>query len=239
MKLDGFKIKTEVNVHDLDYNEIAKASAILKYMQTCAESQLAEHGMSYLELKDIGRAFILSKVRLEISRALREGEPITAVTFPCESRGFSFLRCYGLEQGGVTVARAVSLWALIDTSNRSLVRVNDFELDLPLLPPIDLSFNRFKLPDSLIDVGGYGVHYGDVDRNMHMNNTKYPNMYSNYLPLLGKRIKSISINYLSEAKMGEKMRVLRAEAGDLYYFRTVKADGSVNSEAEIELCDIE
>lgn len=237
--MNGFKIKTEINVHDLDYNGIAKASAILKYMQTAADSQLAERGMSYTDLKGMGRAFILSKIRLEMNRALREGEPITAITFPCESRGYSFLRCYGLEQDGVTVARAVSLWALIDTNDRSLVKVNDFELDLPLLPPLDLAFNRFRVPDSAIDVGGYGVHYGDVDRNMHMNNTKYPNMYSNYLPLAGKRISSISINYMSEARIGEKMRVLRAEDGDLYYFRTVKSDGTVNSEAEITLCDIE
>ena len=236
--MNGFKIHTHINVHDIDYNGIAKASAILKYMQTAADSQLAEHGMSYEGLKGIGRAFILSKLKLEINKSFREGEPITAITFPCESRGFSFLRCYGIEQEGEVVARAVSLWALIDTNNRSLVKVKDFELDLPLLPPIDLYLDRFKLPDSLIDVGGYGVHYGDVDRNMHMNNTKYPNMYSNYLPLMGKRIKTVSINYLSEAPMGEKMRVLRADAGDMFYFRTVKANGAVNSEAEITLCDI-
>ena len=236
--MNGFRINTHINVHDLDYNGIAKASAILKYMQTAADSQLAERGMSYDELRGIGRAFILSKLKLEINRSFREGEPITAITFPCESRGFSFLRCYGIEQDGRVVARAVSLWALIDTNNRSLVKVKDFELDLPLLPPLDLAFDRFKLPDTLIDVGGYGVHYGDVDRNMHMNNTKYPNMYSNYLPLIGKRISTISINYLSEAPMGEKMRVLRSECDGRYYFRTVKADGTVNSEAEITLCDI-
>lgn len=236
--MKGFRIKTEINVHDLDYNGIAKASAILKYLQTAADSQLAEHGMSYDGLKGMGKAFILSKIRLEMDKPLREGEPIEAITFPCESRGYTFLRCYGLEQDGVTVARAVSLWALIDVSDRSLVKVNDFDLDLPLLPPLDMTINRFKLPSDLIDVGGYGVHYGDVDRNMHMNNTKYPNMYANYLPLMGKRISSISINYLSEARIGEKMRILRAEENGRYYFRSVKADGTVNSEAEITLCDI-
>lgn len=236
--MEGFKLNTCINVHDLDYNGIAKASSILKYMQTAAEAQLSERGMSYNELRGMGRAFILSKIRLELTKPFRDAEPITAITFPSESRGFSFLRCYGIEQEGVTVARAVSLWALIDTNDRSLVKVNDFNLDLPLLPPLDLTFNRFRMPDGLVDVGGYGVHYGDVDRNMHMNNTKYPNMYSNYLPLVGKRISSISINYLSEAKMGEKMRVLRAGADDRFYFRTVKSDGTINSEAEITLCDI-
>ena len=90
----------------------------------------------------------------------------------------------------------------------------------------------------MIDIGGYGVHYGDVDQNMHMNNTKYPDMYSNFLPLNGQMIKSICINYSNEAAMGEKLRVQRAEVNGKYYFRTIKGNGLTNSEAEIELCDI-
>lgn len=236
--MNDFRIKTSVNVHDVDYNGVAKASAVMSYLQSAADSQLVSNGMSYNELKGINRAFLLSRMKLEILSPLRENTPLTAITFPCESRGFSFLRCYALEADGVTVARAVSLWALIDTENRSLIKVDDFDLSLPTLPPIDLALTRIKLPEVMTDVGGYGVHYGDVDRNMHMNNTKYPDMYSNYLPLANKRIRSITINYTSEAKMGERLRVLRGEAGGLYYFRTVRGDGRINSEAEIELSNI-
>ena len=235
---NGYSIITSVNVHDVDYNGVAKASAVLKYLQTAADSQLNDNGMSYLQLRDMGRAFLLSRLKLEINEPIREGEPLRAITFPCESRGYSFLRCYALERDGITVARAVSLWALLDTNSHSLVRVNDFDLNLPLLPPLSLEMQRLRLPDVMTEVGNYGVHYGDVDRNMHMNNTKYPNMYSNFLPLDGKRIRSVTINYSNEAKMGERLKVLRAESEGLYYFRTVRADGRVNSEAEIELCEI-
>ena len=95
-----------------------------------------------------------------------------------------------------------------------------------------------KMPSTLIDVGGYGVHYGDVDQNRHMNNTKYPDMYSSFLPLNGKMIRSITINYAGEAEIGDKLRVQRAEEGGFFYFRTIRSDGKVNSEAQIELCDI-
>ena len=72
-----------------------------------------------------------------------------------------------------------------------------------------------------------------------MNNTKYPDMYSNFLPLGGKMIRSITINYSNEAQIGEKLRVQRGEENGFYYFRTVRSDGKVNSEAQIELCDID
>ena len=233
-----YKIKTVVDVHDVDYNGIAKTSSIMKYIQSAAQSQLTEGGMSYDELKSMNRAFILSRVKLEVLRPLYANIPLTAITYPCESRGYSFLRCYALESDGEIVAKAISVWALIDTSTKSLVKVNDFNLGLPTLPKNELILGAMKLPSNITDVGGYGVHYGDVDQNMHMNNTKYPDMYSNFLPLGGKMIKSITINYSNEAMIGEKLRVLRVQESGLYYFRTVRSDGKVNSEAEIELCDI-
>ena len=236
--MSEFRIKTEVNVHDVDFNGVAKTSSIMRYIQTAAQNQLTESGMSYDNLKSRGKAFILSKIKLEVLKPLTAHIPITAVTYPCESRGFSFLRCYSLECDGEIVARAISMWALIDTETHALVRVNDFDLGLPTLPQNGLIMESMKLPSSLIDIGGYGVHYGDVDQNMHMNNTKYPDMYSNFLPLKDKMIKSITISYVNEAAIGDKLRIQRAEEGGFYYFRTVRSDGKVNSEARIELCDI-
>jgi len=236
--MNAHRIDEIVNVHDVDYNGVAKTSSIMRYIQSAAQSQLTSNGMSYDELKDRHRAFILSRLKLEVIRPLRECTPLTAISYPCESRGYSFLRCYELLSDGETVARAISVWALIDTESRALVRVSDFELGLATLPPLDLAIGAMKLPSELTDVGSYGVHYGDVDRNMHMNNTKYPDMYSNFLPLAGKMISSIAINYTGEARLGEKLRVQRASIGDTYYFRTVRSDGKTNSEAEIKLVDI-
>ena len=233
-----YRMKCEVDVHDVDYNGIAKTSSIMKYIQSAAQCQLTESGLSYDNLKNANKAFVLSRIKLEVLKPLTEYTPLTATTYPCESRGYSFLRCYSLEADGEVVARAISVWALIDTESRALVKVNDFELGLTTMPQNELVLGPMKLPSSMTDIGGYGVHYGDVDRNMHMNNTKYPDMYANFLPLQNKMIKSITINYSSEAQIGEKLRVQRGEADGYYYFRTVRSDGKVNSEAQIELADI-
>ena len=144
-----------------------------------------------------------------------------------------------MERGGETIGRAVSVWALIDTESRELIRVNDFDLKLPTDEPNSLSLERFRLPANTIEVGKYKVCYGDLDQNRHMNNTRYPDMYSNFLPLCGKRIKSISINYFNEAPMGDTLTIQMASPDSgLYYFRSVRSDGKVNTEAQIELVDI-
>lgn len=232
-----FRTHIIADIHDVDPNGIVRASALMRYIQSAAQTQLTENGMSYDQLKEQKRAFILSRIKLEFTEPVRAYEPLVAVTYPCNSRGYSFLRCYALERYGVAVGKAVSVWALIDTDTRSLIKVNDFELGLETHEPHNLELNRFALPSVLQDVGTYTVNYGDLDQNRHMNNTRYPDMYSNFLPLDGMRIKSISINYKNEAPKGERLRVERAEDpdGKTFYFRTVRSDGLVNTEAEIRL----
>ena len=228
------------DIHDVDHNGVARMSSLMKYIQNAAQTQLTLNGMSYEELRDMKRAFILSRIKLEFTEPVRAYDRLTAVTYPCESRGYSFLRCYALEKGGRTIGRAVSMWALIDTETRALVKVNDFELGLETHEPHSLALSRFTMPSAIREVGTYTVNYGDLDQNCHMNNTRYPDMYSNFLPLDGKRIRSISINYKNEAKRGEKLRVEMAEGMDsnVFYFRTLREDGQINTEAEIELEEI-
>ena len=235
-----FRNNIIADIHDVDYNGVVRASALMEYIQNAAQTQLTLNGMSYEELRGMKRAFILSRIKMEFTEPVRAYEHITAVTYPCDSRGYSFLRCYALEKNGRTIGRAVSMWALIDTETRSLVKVNDFELGLDTHEPHALALTRFTTPATARFVGTYTVNYGDTDQNCHMNNTRYPDMYSNFLPLEGKRIRTLSINYLNEAPMGATLRVERADGMDgyTYYFRTIREDGKVNTEAEIELEDI-
>lgn len=233
-----FKRDIEVDVHDVDFNGVAKTSSIMRYMQSTAQLQLTANGMSYEQLYGMKKAFILSKIRIEIDESVRSYDRLCATSFPCESRGYSFLRCYGIERDGVSIARAASVWALVDVDTKALVKVNDFSLGLSLHEPLGLTPERFRLPSELAEVGRYTVGYGVTDQNRHMNNTAYPDMYSSFLPIEGKRIKSITINYANEAPLGETLRVLMAHTDGKYYFRTLRDGGAINSEAEIELTDI-
>jgi acyl-ACP thioesterase len=236
--MQEFKTKLTVDIHDVDANGVARASALMKYIQSAAETQLTEHGMSFDELRGRKRAFILSKITIEFNETIRAYEPLTATTFPCNSRGYTFLRCYKLEKDGRVVGRAVAAWALIDTESRALVKVNDFDLGLETYDPLDIPATRIIIPSDIKPVGTYRVTYSDTDQNNHMNNTRYPDMYSDFLPLSGKRIERITISYMNEAPTKENLTVERAEANGSYYFRTIREDGKVNSEAEIRLTDI-
>ena len=100
--MEIYKLSMNVDIHDVDFNGVAKTSSILRYIQSAAQSQLTENGMSYDNLKARDRAFILSRIRLEFYEPIYSYDKLVAHTFPCISRGYSFLRCYGLYKDGVT-----------------------------------------------------------------------------------------------------------------------------------------
>ena len=228
--MTGFRKQIEVDVHDVDFNGVCRVSSLMKYIQTTAQQQLTENGMSYDELKDMKRAFIISKIRLEFNAPVYAYDKLEAQTFPCVSRGYSFLRCYGLYKNGEPIGRAISVWALIDTETRSLVKVGDFDLKLSTFEPWDMPLGRLNLPSSMQKVGEYVVSYADLDRNKHVNNTKYADIFASFIPLDKKRIDSITISYVNEAKFREKLDVFLEKSGELYYVRTVREDGKINAE---------
>lgn len=236
--MQGFKRNVEVDVHDVDFNGVCRVSSLMKYIQSAAELQLVENGMSYNTLKEMGRAFVISRIRLEFSKPVYPYEKLEALTFPCESRGFSFLRCYSLSRNGETIGKAISVWALIDIETKGLVRVNDFDLRLPTYAPLDMTIERFRMPSNAKLAGKYTVCYADLDQNKHINNTRYPDIFASFLPMEKKRIDSITINYLCDARLSDVLDVYVGAIGDTYYLKTVRADGKINAEAEIHLCTI-
>lgn len=237
--MSSFSIPIQVDVHEVDFNGAARTSSLMRYMQSAAQMQLNEHGLSYNELYDNRhRAFLLSRITMEFNCAPREGEELVAETFPVPSRGFSFLRCYQLWRADEVIGRAVSAWALIDTESRHLVKTGDFDLPLPHLPALSMELSHVRVPSDVIAIGEYNVTYAEVDQNRHMNNTRYPDMYAHFLPMEGRRIRRITIHYRKEAPIGVTLKVLHKAEGDVHYFRTLLPSGEVNSEAEIMLCEL-
>ena len=217
-----------VNANDVDFNNIASVSNMLRYMQDAANYEMEEDGLSYNELFSRGLSFVLSRIRMSFYSPIYAHEKIEVQSWACESRGVQFNRCYRIIKNGVIAAEAVSVWALVGVNDRHLHRVNEF--DMPA---------RFKIPDD-VDmrlVSERVVEYADVDMNGHMNNTHYPDVLCSPLSenMRGQRVISMGISFLSEAPLGESVKIYSGMSDGNHYVRTVKENGQVNVESEIIL----
>lgn len=234
--------KIQTRWHDTDAYRTVRPTSLLVYMQETSNHHMEKYGMSLDELRDKKHlAFILSKTRMVIYRPLYAFENIEVQTWTCPEHGLSIPRCFRILRGNDIIAEADTTWALSDLDSKRLIRgsecdVYSFEdesmlsLDMPM---------RFKLPHEieLECVGTRRIVYSDLDYNMHMNNTKYPDMLCDFIPNedIG-RIRGILLSYVNEAAFGDELKILRAYADGAYYFRTVSnKTGNTCLEAHITL----
>ena len=229
-----------VNANDTDCNGVVSVSALLRFMQDAANLAMAEDGPSFDSLFDSGLTFILCRLRLSSYAPLHSHEKITVETWACESKGVQFDRCYRILRDGVIVAEAVAVWALCGVSDRRLHRVNEVEMHYRTDDMLELDLPaRLRIPDDaeLSLKGERVVEYADIDLNMHMNNTRYPDILCGYLgtSMEGMRVISLAISFIGEAPLGESIKYYSGASDGVYYVRSVRSDGRTNTEAEIIL----
>lgn len=227
--------KFKVDIHHCDSSGNLKTSALLKFMQECSTAQLADTPMNQTKLVDSGKTYVLCRLNMSIYKSVGPYSEIEVSTWPCESRGLSFIRCYQARLDGNIIAEATTVWGIINIEARKFCRVSDFDIGIETEEPLELdSPNRIHIPSdvNLGLVGERTVVYSDLDMNGHMNNTVYPDMLCDFIPGMGnKRILMLGINYSSEAKEGEVLKIYLGESDGQYYIRTQKGDGSTNCEA--------
>ena len=226
--------------HDIDASRKVRPSEMLVYMQETANRQFVNAGRDLDTERDTGGVgFILSKLALDLHKPLYAYEDIEVETFTCDSRGFSFNRGFRILKEGEEIARAASVWALVDIKEGKLIKVNDYSVGFENEPiPETVSPMRIKMPpaESFLSVGKRRIVYSDIDYNMHMNNTRYPNMLCDFMELADTdRIAGMTLSYLHEAALGDELEVLSAKTEDNYFFKTVGKDGKVCLEAMVRL----
>ena len=233
-----FVLNYETMWHDTDAHRLVRPSALLVYMQETSNRHVASVGMTLDELRDKKElAFILSKIRIDIHRRPAAFEKISVETWTVEHKGFSSVRCFRILSGDEVIAECDSTWALVDTAEKKLHKFEEtgyaFENEegLSLRAP-----SRTRVPSGIIleKIANRPILYSDLDYNMHMNNTRYPDMLCDYMPMEDvDRISGITLSYLKEAAYGKTVSVYGAKSDGCYYFRTANESGEICLEAVI------
>lgn len=239
----GFELKMTVTAHDIDTNCFATPTSIIKYMMEAVDRNMLVCGPAYQELMEKGLSFVVSRSAVEVLRPIKEYEELNVLTWATDSKNVSFPRSYIIKAGEEIVAKGLSIWALIDTVNGKLVRGSEFSVDsYGTGEEVELSFpHRFKLPADLpLELCGEKlIRYSDVDRNFHMNNTKYFDMLFDFIPDREKiYMSSCIVNYIGEAPLGSTLNIYMSkpeidENGETYYYFKTEIDGKPNIQAKV------
>ncbi|MBR2906903.1 MAG: hypothetical protein IKC26_02505 [Clostridia bacterium] len=237
--------KYTINWHDTGCDRSAAPSRILGYMQETASRHCRFLGHDLDVLRDEkALGFVVIRFSVEMLAPLYAYDEVTVDTWVPESHGLFFNRCYEIRRGSETVARGLSVSSLLNLKTRDFMRVTDYDFGFEEEAMIELSKTlptrlRFKKDLSLSEVAERRIVCSDLDYNLHMNNTRYADMLSDYLPSrTEKRITSLVLSYLHEARYGDTLRVFcgeeqDSESGTAYCLRALSEDGTPVTEARI------
>ena len=236
-----------VSTHDVDVNDHIKPSSLQRFMMEAAMNQMKDRKPSYGEMFLQDQAFILTRVTIEIFQQIVQYTDIEVQTWNCPAKGVTFNRCFEVYCDGVLMARGHTVWGVTSPSTGKLwkaaeVDISNYETEEEL----DMTLpTRFRFPKNLefAPVGTKRVRYGEVDMNMHMNNTYYADVLWDYIPeVLDKEVTSVCLRYHAEAPLGGQMEISMAKlelpleqdaaAEETYCFKSF-VDGQLNIEAMI------
>ena len=164
--------------------------------------------MDYDTLAKQGMFWAVTRHRVQIERLPRLGETIRVETWPMPTTKVAYPRSVvAYDQAGNECFRAISLWVLMNLNTRSMI--------LPGKSGISVigSLRGLELPSpgslALMDhtqTRQRQVCFTDLDRNGHMNNTRYLDWVSDLLPSAfhqGHEVKEFTICYHAEAREGQ------------------------------------
>ena len=198
----------EITDHYVDCFGRMTPASILLMIQEVAGKHCTALSVDYDTLAKRRMFWAVTRHRVQVSRMPRLGETIRVESWPMPTTRVAYPRSVvAYDAAGNECFRAISLWVLMNLDTRSMI--------LPGKSGISVvgSLRGLELPSpgslALMDhtqTRQRQVCFTDLDRNGHMNNTRYLNWVSDLLPSAFHQeheVKEFTICYHAEAREGQ------------------------------------
>lgn len=205
-----FRQTHEISDIHLDCFGRVKPSVLLYFAQEAAGHHCNALALDWDTLAKKNLFWAVTRHRVQISRLPRAGETITVETWPMPTTRVAFPRStIGYDSNGQEVFRSISLWVLMDTQTRAMILPGKSGVDVPgTLRGFELAAPGSIFPKVLQNHTCRQVSYTELDRNGHMNNTRYMDWIDDLLPSAFHEthpVKEFTVCYLSEARESQKI----------------------------------
>ena len=185
-----------------------KTSMILYFVQEVAGKHFNNISMDYDALEKLGMFWAIIRQRVQITRLPLRGEKLRVETWPMPTTRVAYPRSVvAYDEAGNECFRSISIWVLMDINNRNMILPGKSGISVPgTLRGMELAAPGSLAPKELHSSRQRTVSFTDLDRNGHMNNTKYMDWIDDLLPSAfhqGHQVKEFTVCYLSEAREGQ------------------------------------
>ena len=185
-----------------------KPAVLLQFIQEVSSVHGSALGADKETLASRNLFWIIVRTRVQITRMPVCGETITLTTWPMPTTRVAYPRSViGYDASGAEIFRSISLWGMMDRTSRCLVVPSKSGIAVQgHLEGTELAAPGSLSPSLTEHSTSRRVCFSDLDRNGHMNNTRYFDWICDLLPAAFHRdqdLKEFTICYLSEAMEGQ------------------------------------
>ena len=189
-----------------------KPSMILFLAQEVAGRHCNLLSVDYDTLAAKRMFWAVTRHRVQITRMPVRGETIRIETWPMPTTRVAYPRSViAYDAQGNECFRAISLWVLMDLDKRSMILPGKSGISVVgTLRGLELDTPNGLVAKNLRCHQHRSVCFTDLDRNGHMNNTKYLDWISDLLPSQfheNHQPREMTVCYFSESREGQSLQL--------------------------------
>lgn len=222
--IDNFEIRS----YEVDQTGSATLPQIANYFQESAGKHAQKLHFDITDLNQKGATWVLYRMHIRIDQFPERWQNVKIQTWPSSGDGVRAYRDYELKNAdGDVLGVGVSQWMVLSIKSRRPMRMPKEILDMGLntyehkLPVEKNSFPSLKSPENEITVE---VSRYDLDMNNHVNNVKYIEWMTGFLP--GNKTENlkcteINLQYHREAKKGDRIIIRSKMIGNNKFLHNI------------------
>lgn len=175
-----------IRYSETDSNGKLSLEGLLDYFQDCSTFQSEDLDIGVAYMKENKMFWVLSTWQVEVKRFPMLGEHVSIGTYPYAFKGcFGYRNFLMTDASGACLAKANTLWTLLDTEHFRPVRLPEILLR-KYVPEekLDMQYAERKilLPPECERKESIVVKKHHLDTNHHVNNVQYVRMAKEFLP---------------------------------------------------------
>ncbi|PWA10590.1 acyl-[acyl-carrier-protein] thioesterase [Flavobacterium laiguense] len=201
----------EINFTQCAPNGYLKYTDLCNLLQLTAAAHSEVGGISFTDMQEFNQAWVLSRMRVEISDLPKWRDVVTVKTWINSLENSRSVRALEMYVNGKKIVGSETFWAVFNTKIRRpeplALPYQHFEL-YPENKATELSFSKINLTHEKEMVFERTVFLSDLDIVNHANNVKYLEWCLDLVDenkILSKGIKSFEMNFLKELSLKDKV----------------------------------
>ena len=230
----------EINFTQCNPNGYLKYTDLCNLIQLTAAAHSELGGISFSDMQAFNQAWVLSRMRIEITELPKWKDVITINTWINSLEDSRSIRAIEVVLNGRKIIGSETFWVVFNTKIRRpeelKLPISHFEL-FQERKATDISLSKIFVEDSVEKINEKEVVLSDIDIVNHVNNVKYLEWCLDYVTpelILNQKIKSIEMNFLKELSLKDLVQIYRHENAKRIQF-TISKEAKTSFVLEINL----